>query len=68
MNRKTLTKTEILNEAREKRLKEDLSPKRKNRSCGKTYKYVGRRFIDLSYVSKCVKKKYHWPIMKTKLC
>ena len=49
MKRKTSTKTERLNEAREKRLKEDLSPREENRTCGKTYKYVERRFINLSY-------------------
>ena len=53
MKWKTLTKTEKLNEAREKRLKEDLSPRGKTEPVGKTYKYVGllgRRFIDLNYV------------------
>ena len=45
-----LDKTEKLNEAREKRLKEDLSPRGNTEPVGKTYEYVGRKFIDLSHV------------------
>ena len=29
---------------------EDLSPRQEKQPVGETYKYVGRRFIDLSYV------------------
>ena len=51
MKRKTSTKTEKLNETREKRLKEHLRPREeKQNQWEKTYKYVERRFIDLSYV------------------
>ena len=51
MKWKTLTKTKKLNEAREKRLKEDLSHREeKTGPVGKAYKYVEKRFIDLSYV------------------
>ena len=51
MKSKTLTKTKKLNEAREKRLKEDFSPKEEKQNLWeKPYKYVGRRFIDLRYV------------------
>ena len=51
MKRKTLTKTEKLNEDREERLKDDLSPREEKQSLWqKMYKYVGKRFIDVSYV------------------
>ena len=51
MKRRNLTKTEKLNEDREERFKEDLSSReKKTEPVGKSYKYVGRRFIDLSCV------------------
>ena len=50
MKRKTLTKTEKLDENREKQLKEDLSPREEKQNLwGKRNKYMGRKFIDLSY-------------------
>ena len=49
--RENLDKTEKLNKAREKTIKGRFEPQiGKTEPVGKTYKYVGRRFIDLSCV------------------
>ena len=73
MKRRTLRQTEKVNKAREKRLNEDLNPKEENRTCGKTYKYVGR-FIDLSYDCqlladgcKVCRTEIYWPIIKMRV-
>ena len=51
MKRKTFTKTEKLYEARGETIKRRFEPQRgKTEPVGKSYKYVGRRFIYLSYV------------------
>ena len=51
MKRKTLTKTEKLNEGREKLVNDGLSPREEKQNLWeKTYEYVGRGLIDLSCV------------------
>ena len=72
MKRKTLTKTEKLNEAREKRLKENLSPREEKQNLWEKRINTWEKYLLISAMfasswqmaAKCVKQKYHCPIMK----